>query len=145
MSWVQVDAFRDHLKKYQEATGKTQALVAVDLGTTYGTLRFWLSGTRPPKVENLQKAAFLFGCSVTEFLEDPGNVPAGLDPNNWAEASERTRVLASAMFEDLKSMPEDEQEAYYQLWKQGVMIGRTRMAAEDKAKKSSGSKGGKKP
>lgn len=48
MAWAQVEAFHQALKAYQERTGKTQAQVAGDLGTSYGTLRFWLSGTRPP-------------------------------------------------------------------------------------------------
>ena len=149
MAWHQVENFRHHLKKYQEETGKTQAEVAQDLETTYGTLRFWLSGTRPPKVENLKRAASLFKCRVTEFIDDPGDPPPGITPEKWAEASERTRVLGSAMFEDLLQMPEDEQEEYYKLWLQGVRIGLARRAAEaDTTYRSdikTGGKGGKKP
>lgn len=130
MTWAQVETFRAHLKRYQEVTKKTQAQVADDLGTTYGTLRFWLSGTRPPKVENMKKAATLFGCRVTDFIDDPMEVPPGIDPEKWTQVSEKSRVLASAMFEDLVSIPEAEQDAYYELWKKGVQIGLARRAAE---------------
>lgn len=136
MAWLRVENFRKRLKEYQDRTGKTQAEAAEELGTTYGTLRFWLSGTRPPKNENLQRAVVVFGngCSITEFIDDPGGVPPGIDPTEWAETSERTRVLASAMFQDLRALPEDEQQIYYELWKKGQEIGRARLASEAKEK-----------
>lgn len=95
MAWARVDAFREAVRQYQERTGKTQAQVAEDLGTTYGTLRFWLSGTRPPKKENLTKAAEVFGCSITRFWDDPGERPdwlAGLSETSRAQFDSLARA-----------------------------------------------------
>nr|WP_320131975.1 hypothetical protein [uncultured Holophaga sp.] len=75
---------------------------------------------------------------MTEFVDDPGISPDGMPTGAWSEASERDRVLATAMLEDLKSIPEDQKDLYYQLWKQGVAIGLARQAAEK-------GQGGKKP
>ena len=134
--WPQRAKFRDRLKAYQDSTGKTQAETSADLGVELGSLRFWLyQKKRKPSFDTLQKAAALFRCSITDFIDDPGTPQAGIDQMAWSEVSERTRVLASAMFQDLLGLPEEEQEAYYQLWKQGVAIGRARMAVEAKGKK----------
>ncbi len=96
--WTQLESFRKRLKEYQAKTGKTQAQVSVDLGTSYGTLRFWLSGTRPPGLSTLQNAANLFGCSVTEFIDDPAGIIAGQD---LSDRSEQTRFLAGLIVKDL--------------------------------------------
>lgn len=93
-----------------------------------------------PSLDVVQKAAEVFEVSITELIDDPGGAPPGMDPDKWAEASNRDRVLASAMLEDLMTIPEEEKDAYYKLWKQGVLIGRARMAAEEKLKKKPGSR-----
>jgi transcriptional regulator with XRE-family HTH domain len=143
--WTYCDRFKEYCKAYQIRTDKTQEGVALDLEVTLPTLRNFLYGSKKPSTSVLQRASALFGCRVTEFLDDPGAPPPGIAPDVWAEVSERDRVLGSAMLEDLRSIPEEEKDAYYQLWKQGVMIGRARMMAEEKAKKSSEGKGEKKP
>jgi len=66
----------------------------------------------------------------------------GIEGEKWADASERDRVLANAMLEDLMTIPEAEKEAYWELYKQGVFKGLARMKAEQEAKEG---KGGKKP
>ncbi len=144
--WGHRELFKAAVKNYRESAGVKLADVAECIGLKEQTLKDYLYRKDvKPSLEVLQKAASTFGCSVTEFIDDPGAVPAGMDPDKWAEASDRDRVLASAMLEDLKTIPEEEKEAYYQLWKQGVMIGRSRMMAEAKTKKASEGKGGKKP
>jgi len=133
--WAQRERFQLALKAYQESTGKIHEDVAADLEITLPTLRNYLYGSKNPSTKVLQRAAGLFGCSVTEFIDDPGTpVPFGVNPQEWSEASERTRVLASAMFQDLRAMPEEEQQIYYELWKKGQEIGRARLAAEAKEK-----------
>jgi transcriptional regulator with XRE-family HTH domain len=92
MPWPQLDNFKNRLAEYQASTGKTQDEVAHDLGTTYGTLRFWLAGTRQPSLPTLQAASKLFKCSVTEFLDDPGRIYAGQD---LSDQSEEDRFFAS--------------------------------------------------
>lgn len=98
MGWPHVDAFKRRLAEYQARTDKTQAEVASELETTYGTLMFWLSGSRPPKRENMQRAAALFGCSVTEFMDDPGATVAG---RSTADLSEARRFVSGQMFKDI--------------------------------------------
>lgn len=112
MAWAQVEAFHQALKGYQERTGKTQAQVADELGTSYGTLRFWLSGTRSPKRENLIRAAGLFGVPVTDFMDAP--VFADMKTE---VLDERGRFIKRVMGADLAAMPEIEREAAFQAWK----------------------------
>lgn len=96
MTWLRVSNFKIQLKAYRERAGKTNAQVAVDLKTTPGTLKFWLSGTRPPHIESLQWAATVFGCSVTEFVDDPNQEVAGQSTEGM---SEKGRFLSSLMFD----------------------------------------------
>ena len=140
MAWNRVDSFKKQVKEYQQRTGKTQAEVAKNLDTTYGTLRFWLSGVRPPKKENLQLAAALFGCSITEFIDDPGNPLPGIDPLAWASVSEQDRVLTAAFLAGLRDLPDEEKHIYAELLEHGLKIGRARMLAEEKAKADGESK-----
>ena len=139
--------FVKRLEQYRERTGATIAEVAKLLGVSESSVYSYCSRETSQPSENTKKAAAkLFGCPITEFIDDPGSPPPGIDPERWAEASERSRVLASAMFEDLTKFPEEEQEEYYKLWQQGVRIGLARRAAEAKeAEKKPGGRGGKKP
>lgn len=96
------------MKEYQAKTGKTQTQAADDLGLSLSSLRQILyQKTRRASFDTCQKAASVFGCSVTEFIDDPGAPPPGVDAERWAKATERDRVLASAMFEELVDVPED--------------------------------------
>jgi transcriptional regulator with XRE-family HTH domain len=79
-TWPKRAAFSAHIKAYQEKTGKTQAEVAADLGMALASLRQLLyQKARQASLETCQKAATLFGCSVTEFIDDPGSKPGGVD------------------------------------------------------------------
>lgn len=112
MAWVQLETFKKRLKEYQKATGKRQAQVAEDLGTTYGTLRFWLAGVRPPGFPNLQRAAILFGCSVTEFIDDPGREIAGQDVSYL---SDQARFFAGLFAKDvaMEDLNDEDREQIY--------------------------------
>ena len=112
MAWAQVEAFHQALKAYQEKTGKTQAQVAGDMGTSYGTLRFWLSGTRSPKLDNLIRAAELFDVPVTNFMDAP--IPGEM---RSVVLDERGRFMKRVMGSDLAELPENEREAAFQAWK----------------------------
>jgi transcriptional regulator with XRE-family HTH domain len=122
MGWLRVENFKKRLREYQDRTGKTQSQAADDLGTTYGTLRFWLSGTRPPKNANLQRAVAVFGhgCSITEFVDDPGESTPGVKPEKWVDASERDRVINSMMFADITAadLSDEEKDELYRAWKE---------------------------
>lgn len=145
--WSHRENFKDAVKRYRSSAGVKLADVADSIGLKEQTLKDYLYRKDvKPSLEVLQKAASTFGCSVTEFIDDPGaSVPPGINPAEWAETSERTRVLASAMFQDLRALPEDEQQIYYELWKKGQEIGRARLAAEAKEKLQAESENTKKP
>lgn len=114
--WLQVGTFKRQLKAYQAKSKHTQAEVARELGTTYGTLRFWLSGKRPPKRANLQAAAALFNCSVLEFMDDPGSSLAGLGDEGSFGSSEEERVILRAMAKDLRQLSSEDQRLAFEVW-----------------------------
>lgn len=100
------------------------------------TLNKWLgkSPTHKPSPEALKLLGDFLERDYRLLLDDPETAPLGVSPDQWASASERTRVLASAMFQDLLALPEEEQQLYYELWKKGQEIGRQRLAAEAMAR-----------
>ena len=100
MAWLKVSNFKKQLEAYRNRTGKTNAQVAEDLGTTPGNLKFWKAGTRQPYIVNLQRMAEVFECSVIEFVDDPGQEIAG---QTAAGLTDRRRLLASQMFEAITS------------------------------------------
>ena len=110
MSWIQVTNFVKRVKEYQALTKKTQAQVASDLGTTYATLRFWMSGVRQPRLDTLQGAAALFKCSVVEFMDDPGQEIAGQDTSRL---SDKRRFLAGLMHEGITSDELSDEDAQF--------------------------------
>lgn len=113
MAWTQVGNFKRHLAEYQKRAGRTQAQVAKELGTSYGTLRFWLSGTRQPRLATLQKISALLGCSLTELADDPGAVVGGAQP----EATEFDRFLLGVVGVDVASMTLAQKQAAFTAWK----------------------------
>lgn len=137
MTWKQVELFKKRVRDYQDQTSKTQAKVAEDLGTSYGTLRFWLSGVRPPKRENLQRAAALFGCSILEFIDDPGNGPEGIgiSADRWAKASERDRTLLMQMFDGFLDMPDEMKDLAVKQFRLAMISAKAMKEEMDKIKK----------
>jgi len=82
-TWPQRSRYRDILKAFCAREGRTQEWVADQLGLSLSHFRNSLY--RPEKrlgVDALSKSAGLFGCSVAEFVDDPGASPAGIDLSN---------------------------------------------------------------
>lgn len=129
MGWIQVKAFREHLRRYAMRTGKTQIQIAQDLGTTYATLRFWLSGTRSPKRASLQRAAALFETSVTNFMDDPGGAIEGEEASGLSEIQ---RFRAKVILGDMKA--EDLTDQDWQIIFEDYIHARDRMRAIKSAK-----------
>jgi len=123
--WPQREKFKAFVKAYQKNTGKSQEEVAGALDVARSSLRFWLyQKKRKPSFDILKRAAKLFGCSVTEFVDDPAGaakVP-GVEQNAWAVLSERDRVIASAMFADITAddLSEQDKDLLYEAWKEEV-------------------------
>jgi hypothetical protein len=49
----------------------------------------------------LTHIAGVLGCSVSEFVDDPGEPPPGMQQETWAELSEQERAFASTMYADI--------------------------------------------
>jgi transcriptional regulator with XRE-family HTH domain len=133
MPWIRVGNFKKQLKDYRTRTGKTQVQAAEALETTFSTLKFWLSGNRSPHIESLQRAATLFGCSVTEFIDDPGKEIAGVDV---AQLSEKRRFLAGLMFEGITADDLSDEDA--QLLYEDYLAAKARLIAMKNRMRQSG-------
>lgn len=107
-SWPQQSVFRARIDAYKKAHGITQKQLAEELGTSLGTLRFWLYGDRRPSLQSLQRVAALCGCSVTEFIDDPGQEIAG---QVAPDLTEKRRVIASMMFDGVTSTDLSDEDA----------------------------------
>lgn len=144
--WPQRLRFRELVDLWIEQhcpnTGKLEARtqLACELGISPDSLKQYYSGSKVPGRNLLLRMCPVFGCRIGELVDDPEGAPAGIPSDQWASASERTRVLASAMFQDLLALPEEEQQLYYELWKKGQEIGRQRLAAEAAQKAKRGPK-----
>ncbi len=64
-----------YLDRYRKESEKSMAQVAKELDTTPGTIRFWLTGTRPPGKNNLKRLVSLLshlGCSLDQLMGESG-------------------------------------------------------------------------
>lgn len=131
--WAHRLRFRGFVDLWMENNpGKTRADLASAMGIAVESLKQYYSGKHIPGRDLLLRMASVLGCSIADLVDDPGGAPTGLDPAKWAELTEKKRVLASAMLEDLLAIPEGEEDVYYALWKQGQAIGRSRREQEAK-------------
>ncbi|MDR2560991.1 MAG: helix-turn-helix domain-containing protein [Holophagales bacterium] len=73
-----------------------------------------------PRIDSLKNIANVIGCSVAEFLDDPGDAPPGM-AGKWAALSERERAIASEMLADiaLEELSLIEKEELYRLFQEG--------------------------
>jgi len=108
-NWPKKDAFSNQAKSYQVKTGKTQAQVADDLGVSLPTFRNYLYGSKTPGLATIQKAAVLFGCSITEFVDDPGaEAPTGPSEQK-TELDQAREFIVDAMGSGITSRLTDDQ------------------------------------
>jgi transcriptional regulator with XRE-family HTH domain len=122
--WPQRDRFKEMVKAHQRATGQSQEQVADAMGVARSSLRFWMyQRKRRPSFEVLKAAAAALGCSVMEFVDDPGGAKVpGVEQDAWAGATERDRVIAHAMFSDITSddLSEEDKDLLYAAWREEV-------------------------
>ena len=99
--WPNRHLFRRRLDAYLAAPGNSQASFAAEVGISLKHLR---NTIYDPKIKFsfpvLQRAAAVFGCSVSEFTGDPTVPVAGQD---LSSLSEQARVFASLIVMDLQS------------------------------------------
>jgi transcriptional regulator with XRE-family HTH domain len=154
-NWSQQEVFCSRIKEYAEHEGLVSARGALnfpalaarfDLGPT--TIKQFVQNKKRPRphFDTLNNIAGVINkvvpCKVMESWDDVNTPLPGVTPERWAEASERDRVLSSALLEDLMSIPEAEKEAYLKLYDEGVFKGLARLKVEQEAKEGAG---GKKP
>jgi len=122
--WPQRDKFKEMVKAHIKATGQNQEQFADALGVARSSLRFWMyQRKRRPSFEVLKNAAAVLGCSVTEFVDDPGRAQVpGVGQETWAGASERDRLISQAMFADISAddLSEEDKDMLYAAWKEEV-------------------------
>ena len=108
--WPQQEVFCDRVKRFAKENGHTTKRGAVQtdavadlFNLSEGSLRQFLyfKRQRRPSHKTLVHIAGVLGCSVLEFLDDPGQAPPGLDPARWAGLTERERTLAAEMLADM--------------------------------------------
>jgi transcriptional regulator with XRE-family HTH domain len=109
-NWTHRPRFKDLAAAYRKAKGITRKQLAVELGLKDATLDGYLYGSvGKPSIEVLQLAASLFGCSVLEFVDDPGDdlegAAAGL------QLSEAKRLVGRLIFKDLASPDVTDEQA----------------------------------
>jgi len=123
--WGHRTQFRKRVDEYQARTGEKHLEIAERFGTTLATFRGWLyNKTKRPSLDTLQKASAIFGCSVTEFIDDPGQEIAG---QSTQDLTDKRRFLAGLMFEGITADELSDEDAQY-LW-EDFCAARSRLVA----------------
>lgn len=128
-NWPQQETFCEYVTRFGQKNGFVNSrgsLNITDLADTFGiaasTLKQFLQNKKRlrPHYDTLSDIAAIVGCSVTEFMDDPGTSPTGTHLDQWIEASERDRMIASAMFHDITAdeLSEDEKNELYLAYKE---------------------------
>lgn len=98
--WPQFQNFKRHVAKYKKEHRIKHEDVAHRLDIKIAYLRNLLYGQKKPSFEFIQRAAALFECKLTEFIDDPGEKIAGEDASSLTP---KRRFLAQMMFERYSS------------------------------------------
>jgi transcriptional regulator with XRE-family HTH domain len=120
--WPQQEVFCERVKQFALKNGYTTPRGAVRLDIVADmfnlqeqSLRQFLQHKlqKRPRYSTLAYISGILGCSVTDFLDDPGDPPSGVPSDRWTEMSERERVIASVMLADMTAadltLPEKEE------------------------------------
>lgn len=130
-NWPQQETFCNRVKEFAKEKGLVTprgSLMLEPLAALFDvsppTLKQFLQNKlRPrPHYDTLSHIAGVIGSRVTEFMDDPGEAPPGVPLDKWADASERDRVINSAMFSDITAddLSEEEKDELYRAWKETV-------------------------
>jgi transcriptional regulator with XRE-family HTH domain len=111
-NWPQQEVFCQKVKQFCEKNGLITARGAIKLDVVSDlfnlseiTLKQFLQykSRSRPHYDTLSLIAGVIGCSVTEFMDDPGDPPPGVAQAKWPEMTERERTIASTMVADIAS------------------------------------------
>lgn len=119
--------FKELVSDHREAKGLSKAEMAQSLGLAESTLRNYLYNRQlVPSLGLLQRAAKLFGVSVTEFVDDPGITGEGIPKRALLELNERDRAILREVCGDLLTLEAPEKQAVLAIWRAGVKAIRAR-------------------
>lgn len=109
--YLQQPSLKKAIRDYQKRSGKTQAQVAEELGTSLGVLRQWLNNkTRRPELASLQRISALTGVSVTEFIDDPAQ------PGTSPALGEMDRMFVRLVETDVTKLTDRQKLSLYESW-----------------------------
>ena len=126
--WPQQEVFITRVKQFCKLNNLTTPRGAVNWEAAAGvfnlsevTLRQYMQykARSRPRIDILTNIATVIGCSVVDFLDDPGDAPPGMQ-GRWADLSERERALASEMFADIaaEDLTLDEKEELFTAYRE---------------------------
>jgi transcriptional regulator with XRE-family HTH domain len=109
-NWPQQDAFRERVREYCEKNGYMTERGAIQIGVVadlFGlaeiTLKQFLQYRlrSRPHYDTLAYIAGVVGCSVTEFMDDPGGPPPVMPIARWTDMSQEERAIASELLAEV--------------------------------------------
>lgn len=126
--WPQRSQFRAYVKQYRQANRCKLEDVAAGIGLKDSSLKDYLYRKDvKPSIEVLQNASRLFGCSLTEFVDDPAGALSGVATSEeMAKLTEAKRLVAKMLFHDLSgdALSDEQAMAYYRAWEGMISAGR---------------------
>jgi transcriptional regulator with XRE-family HTH domain len=127
--WPQQERFCARVKQYCKTNGLLTPRGAVKLPVVADkfnlceqTLKQFLQykSRARPHLDTLTYIAGVLGCSVSEFVDDPGEPPPGMQRGQWAELSEQERGYVSEMWADMtrKDLSPAEKQALFHAYEE---------------------------
>ncbi len=122
--WLHLDNFKNEVQAYARSTGKGHREIAADLGIGLAFFRNILYGQKKPGTATLSRAAALFRCPLTNFLDDPG---ALIETEDVRELTEAQRFQAKVIIRDMRA--EDLTDTDWQVLFEDYIHSRDRLRA----------------
>jgi hypothetical protein len=121
--WMQRDIFREWVAEAKAKLGAaSNAAVAECLGIVPASLYKYLSNssTHKPGPDVLKKLGDLIGRDYRLLLSVPEQPPEWLEAGEWSDATERDKLIARAMYQDLTAdqLTEAEKDEIYRAYKE---------------------------
>jgi transcriptional regulator with XRE-family HTH domain len=99
--WPQRANFKAQADQFKVVEGIASKVLAERLRLRPSTLNQYLYNPRTrPSEDVLRRAAILFGCSILEFLDDPGS---SFESQVLSPLTEQSRFFATLIIKDLKA------------------------------------------
>lgn len=110
--WLKRQNFKDQVEAYRLNQGVTLDAVAKDLEISRSYLTALLyRNTTDPSEEFKAKAAEVFKCEITEFMDNPGASLPGLGEGDLGQLSAAKRAVMNMLFQRVKREDVTDEEA----------------------------------